>query len=80
MPTQSEEKKETQKKTSKAPTRKKADTGIWPCKIEGCGKEFAREADLKRHQRTTKLHSMPGLCVPLALLFSVPVAQIFCVK
>ena len=45
----------------KATVKKKAETGSWPCKISGCSKVFAREADLKRHQRTTKLHSMPGL-------------------
>ncbi|KAI0249513.1 hypothetical protein BJV78DRAFT_1129535, partial [Lactifluus subvellereus] len=43
-------------------------TGIWPCKINGCNKEFAREADLKRHQRTTKLHSQPGLYVIVSQL------------
>lgn len=56
-----EEKKDTQKKRSSS---KKAETGIWPCKINGCNKEFAREADLKRHQRTTKLHSQPGFACP----------------
>ncbi|KAI0066600.1 hypothetical protein BV25DRAFT_1835609 [Artomyces pyxidatus] len=59
---QPEEKKDTQKK--KTPTKKKAETGVWPCKMNGCNKEFAREADLKRHQRTTKLHSMPGFACP----------------
>ncbi|KAI0305042.1 hypothetical protein BC826DRAFT_30371 [Russula brevipes] len=53
-----EEKKESHKKKSSS---KKAETGIWPCKINGCNKEFAREADLKRHQRTAKLHSQPGV-------------------
>lgn len=43
---------------------------VWPCKINGCGKTFVREADLKRHQRTTKTHSMPSLCVPLSLFVS----------
>ncbi|KAG5643550.1 hypothetical protein DXG03_000691 [Asterophora parasitica] len=43
------------------PKKKTVVTGVWPCKINGCNKQFAREADLKRHQRTTKLHSMPGL-------------------
>ncbi|KDQ62878.1 hypothetical protein JAAARDRAFT_358376 [Jaapia argillacea MUCL 33604] len=58
-----EEKKETHKK--KTPQKKKApETGVWPCKINGCNKQFAREADLKRHQRTTKLHSMPGFRCP----------------
>ncbi|CAA7264892.1 unnamed protein product [Cyclocybe aegerita] len=38
--------------------------GSWPCKINGCNKQFAREADLKRHQRTTKLHSMPSFACP----------------
>lgn len=39
-------------------------TSTWPCKINGCNKQFAREADLKRHQRTTKLHSMPSFSCP----------------
>ncbi|KAA1478091.1 hypothetical protein DENSPDRAFT_845289 [Dentipellis sp. KUC8613] len=58
-----EEKKETQKKKTTTP-KKKVETGVWPCKIDGCNKEFAREADLKRHQRTTKLHSLPGFACP----------------
>ncbi|TFY71856.1 hypothetical protein EVG20_g1162 [Dentipellis fragilis] len=58
-----EEKKETQKKKTPTP-KKKVETGVWPCKIDGCNKEFAREADLKRHQRTTKLHSLPGFACP----------------
>ncbi|KAH7920935.1 hypothetical protein BV22DRAFT_765606 [Leucogyrophana mollusca] len=58
-----EEKKESRK--AKAPQKKKpAETGVWPCKINGCNKQFAREADLKRHQRTTKLHSVPGFACP----------------
>ncbi|KAH7911587.1 hypothetical protein BJ138DRAFT_1125911 [Hygrophoropsis aurantiaca] len=58
-----EEKKEGRK--VKAPPKKKpAETGVWPCKINGCNKQFAREADLKRHQRTTKLHSVPGFACP----------------
>ncbi|KAF8893673.1 hypothetical protein CPB84DRAFT_1309415 [Gymnopilus junonius] len=49
----------------KRPPRKKPlVTGIWPCKINGCNKQFAREADLKRHQRTTKTHSMPSFPCP----------------
>jgi hypothetical protein len=63
MKQSSEEKKETPRK--KTPSKKKAVvTGVWPCKINGCNKQFAREADLKRHQRTTKLHSMPGFACP----------------
>ncbi|TDL26402.1 hypothetical protein BD410DRAFT_895115 [Rickenella mellea] len=57
---QNDEKKDKKKTSSK---KKSQETGVWPCKINGCNKEFAREADLKRHQRTTKLHSTPGLCV-----------------
>ncbi|TCD64748.1 hypothetical protein EIP91_003670 [Steccherinum ochraceum] len=44
--------------------KKSAEPGSWPCKINGCNKVFAREADLKRHQRTTKSHSMPGFACP----------------
>ncbi|KAG1747644.1 TPR-like protein [Suillus lakei] len=55
-----EEKKETQKRKT-TQKKKVTETGVWPCKIDGCNKQFAREADLKRHQRTTKLHSVPGL-------------------
>lgn len=40
---------------------------IFYCKINGCKKRFAREADLKRHQRTTKTHSMAGQYVTRAL-------------
>ncbi|OBZ68569.1 WD repeat-containing protein mip1 [Grifola frondosa] len=57
-----EEKKETHKK--KSTSKKKTETGSWPCKIDGCNKVFAREADLKRHQRTTKTHSQPGFACP----------------
>ncbi|KAF9469652.1 hypothetical protein BDZ94DRAFT_1151150, partial [Collybia nuda] len=58
-----EDKKETTKR--KPAIKKKAVmTGVWPCKINGCNKQFAREADLKRHQRTTKLHSLPGFACP----------------
>ncbi|KAJ3552967.1 hypothetical protein NM688_g3872 [Phlebia brevispora] len=57
-----EEKKESQKK--KTPSKKKSETGSWPCKINGCNKVFAREADLKRHQRTTKSHSIPSFACP----------------
>ncbi|KAI6154109.1 hypothetical protein BKA82DRAFT_4097742 [Pisolithus tinctorius] len=40
------------------------ESAVWACKISGCGKTFAREADLKRHQRTTKLHSPPSFACP----------------
>ncbi|KAF8346894.1 hypothetical protein F5887DRAFT_65944 [Amanita rubescens] len=53
------------KKKSTARAKKTAPiTGVWPCKINGCNKEFAREADLKRHQRTTRLHAMPNFSCP----------------
>ncbi|KAG2141021.1 hypothetical protein DEU56DRAFT_796702 [Suillus clintonianus] len=58
-----EEKKESQKRKS-TQKKKVTETGVWPCKIDGCNKQFAREADLKRHQRTTKLHSVPGFACP----------------
>ncbi|KAI0095012.1 hypothetical protein BDY19DRAFT_915876 [Irpex rosettiformis] len=54
-----EEKKEASQK--KKPHSK---TGLWACKINDCNKCFAREADLKRHQRTTKGHSQPGYACP----------------
>ncbi|KZT27490.1 hypothetical protein NEOLEDRAFT_1176521 [Neolentinus lepideus HHB14362 ss-1] len=60
-----EEKKEAAKKKAAAARKKTpSESGVWPCKINGCNKQFAREADLKRHQRTTKLHSTPGFRCP----------------
>lgn len=59
----SDDKKEAIKKSS-ATKKKPVVTGIWPCKMNGCTKQFAREADLKRHQRTTKLHSIPSFACP----------------
>lgn len=57
-----EEKKDSPSNRKVWDGRKKASgNGLWPCTIDGCNKQFAREADLKRHQRTTKLHSMPSL-------------------
>lgn len=54
-------------------------TGVWPCKIHGCNKQFAREADLKRHQRTTKMHSMPSLQVHFFnLAYMVPTFNSSC--
>ncbi|CAL1693890.1 unnamed protein product [Somion occarium] len=52
----------TKKKTSSK--KKSIEAGAWPCKMAGCSKVFAREADLKRHQRTTKLHTAPGFQCP----------------
>ncbi|KAI6120920.1 hypothetical protein EDD16DRAFT_808727 [Pisolithus croceorrhizus] len=40
------------------------ESAVWACKMSGCGKTFAREADLKRHQRTTKSHSPPSFACP----------------
>ncbi|OJA16887.1 hypothetical protein AZE42_08506 [Rhizopogon vesiculosus] len=58
-----EERKESHKR--KTPQKKKVtESGVWPCKMDGCNKQFAREADLKRHQRTTKLHTVPGYACP----------------
>ena len=55
---QPEEKKESHKK--KTHSKKASEYGSWHCKINDCNKVFAREADLKRHQRTTKGHSEPA--------------------
>ena len=61
MSAQSEDQRDSTSSLKQRATRKKpVVSAIWPCKINGCNKHFAREADLKRHQRTTKLHSMPG--------------------
>ncbi|KAJ3754652.1 hypothetical protein EV360DRAFT_51200, partial [Lentinula raphanica] len=55
-------KKETSTTRKKAAAKaKNVQNGVWPCDMNGCNKQFAREADLKRHQRTTKLHSVGGL-------------------
>jgi len=59
-----EERKGTTLTTKRSVKKKSTFSGIWPCKINGCNKQFAREADLKRHQRTTKLHSMPSYACP----------------
>ncbi|THU96862.1 hypothetical protein K435DRAFT_858123 [Dendrothele bispora CBS 962.96] len=62
---QSNGKKESTSSKKKAIEKKKSgSSGVWPCKMNGCNKQFAREADLKRHQRTTKVHSMPGFACP----------------
>lgn len=50
------------------PVPPEADATSWPCKMNGCSKVFAREADLKRHQRTTRSHSVPSLYVVRAAL------------
>ncbi|KAF7977629.1 hypothetical protein HWV62_3032 [Athelia sp. TMB] len=62
MATQDDDKKDASRKKTKSAgkAKKVSEAGVWPCKINGCNKQFAREADLKRHQRTTKSHSMPG--------------------
>ncbi|KAF9011278.1 hypothetical protein BDQ17DRAFT_1420672 [Cyathus striatus] len=61
----SDGKKESTAKKQPSPSKKKnGGSRMWPCKINGCNKQFAREADLKRHQRTTKLHSLPSFSCP----------------
>lgn len=62
--TATEERKGTTLNAKVSVKKKPTFSGIWPCKINGCNKQFAREADLKRHQRTTKLHSMPSYACP----------------
>ncbi|KAK7686533.1 hypothetical protein QCA50_010132 [Cerrena zonata] len=52
------------KKASSVAKKKSGEAVSWPCKITGCSKVFAREADLKRHQRTTKTHTAPGFQCP----------------
>ncbi|KAF9058348.1 hypothetical protein BDP27DRAFT_1432999 [Rhodocollybia butyracea] len=59
-----DDKKETTTAKRKSAAKKSISTAVWPCQIDGCTKQFAREADLKRHQRTTKLHSMAGYSCP----------------
>ncbi|KAF9022589.1 hypothetical protein BDZ89DRAFT_199359 [Hymenopellis radicata] len=61
---QSKERKDATSKLTSLSKKKAPGAAVWPCKISGCNKQFAREADLKRHQRTTKLHSMPGYQCP----------------
>lgn len=43
----------------KAPKKAPSNAIAWVCEIEGCDKKFAREADLRRHQRTAKVHVVP---------------------
>ncbi|TFK65447.1 hypothetical protein BDN72DRAFT_845555 [Pluteus cervinus] len=59
-----DDKKDSTVKKKNGTKKKPIVTGVWPCKINGCNKQFAREADLKRHQRTTKMHSLPGFACP----------------
>ncbi|KAF5377122.1 hypothetical protein D9757_008800 [Collybiopsis confluens] len=55
----------TAKKNAAAKKKDNSSSGIWPCTLgNGCTKQFAREADLKRHQRTSKLHVMAGFACP----------------
>ncbi|KIK71552.1 hypothetical protein GYMLUDRAFT_340100 [Collybiopsis luxurians FD-317 M1] len=55
----------TAKKNAAAKKKDGSSNGIWPCTLgNGCNKQFAREADLKRHQRTSKLHAMAGFACP----------------
>ncbi|KAE9386454.1 hypothetical protein BT96DRAFT_1026222 [Gymnopus androsaceus JB14] len=54
--------KETTSAKKKAAAKKR--NGIYPCGINGCTKQFAREADLKRHQKTAKQHAMVGFSCP----------------
>ncbi|KAJ4489239.1 hypothetical protein C8R41DRAFT_392758 [Lentinula lateritia] len=62
---QSSARKETTTTKKKAAAKaKNQSNGVWPCEMNGCNKQFAREADLKRHQRTTKLHSIAGFACP----------------
>ncbi|KAJ8501647.1 hypothetical protein ONZ45_g12061 [Pleurotus djamor] len=55
----SDKKETTQRKMASRSRNQVSGAVQWPCTMEGCGKHFAREADLKRHQRTTKSHSNP---------------------
>ena len=49
------------RRKKKAAAKNVKKNGIFPCGINGCTKQFAREADLKRHQKTAKLHALGGL-------------------
>ncbi|TEB38530.1 hypothetical protein FA13DRAFT_1724484 [Coprinellus micaceus] len=59
-----EEKKDSPSTRKTWDRKKTGNAAVWPCTIDGCDKQFAREADLKRHQRTTKTHSMPSFACP----------------
>ncbi|EAU92414.2 hypothetical protein CC1G_00633 [Coprinopsis cinerea okayama7 len=37
---------------------------MWACDVDGCTKQFAREADLKRHRKTTRAHSIASFACP----------------
>lgn len=61
---QSEDKEKRRSLTKNLPKpaspKSEQNEGAWVCKLDGCNNTYAREADLKRHQRTSRAHPQSG--------------------